>query len=154
MYLKHQLNKVKAHYLALKEYYNYINDSKFDFDISSFEKLQVQDRGVLEAYLKRFASLQDYLGAKVFKGLLDISGISYSKMSEVLILMEKEEIIDLDQWIAFRNIRNNLEHDYPDELQDALNDLRYCIDSFKEIERVVIRVFEFARRYDESIKLS
>jgi len=105
MYLKHQLNKVKAHYLALKEYYNYINDSKFDFDISSFEKLQVQDRGVLEAYLKRFASLQDYLGAKVFKGLLDISGISYSKMSEVLILMEKEEIIDLDQWIAFRNIR-------------------------------------------------
>jgi len=154
MYLKHQLNKVKAHYLALKEYYNYINDSKFDFAISSFEKLQVQDRGVLEAYLKRFASLQDYLGAKVFKGLLDISGISYSKMSEVLILMEKEEIIDLDQWIAFRNIRNNLEHDYPDELQDALNDLRYCIDSFKEIEKVVIRVFEFARRYDESIRLS
>jgi len=45
MYLKHQLNKVKAHYLALKEYYNYINDSKFDFAISSFEKLQVQDRG-------------------------------------------------------------------------------------------------------------
>jgi len=150
MYLKHQLNKVKAHYLALKEYYNYINDSKFDFAISSFEKLQVQDRGVLEAYLKRFASLQDYLGAKVFKGLLDISGISYSKMSEVLILMEKEEIIDLDQWIAFRNIRNNLEHDYPDELQDAL---KYFIDSFKEIEKVIIRVFEFAGRYDESIKL-
>ena len=41
-------------------------------------------------------------------------------MSEVLTLIEKEGIMDLDTWIEFRNIRNNLEHDYPDELEDAL----------------------------------
>jgi len=58
-----------------------------------------------------FASLQDYLGTKVFRSLLDIAGISYTKMSEVLTLVEKEEIIDLDLWVEFRNIRNDLEHD-------------------------------------------
>ena len=116
--------------------------------------MQTLQKALLEAYLKRFASLQDYLGAKVFKTLLDSAGISYSKMSEVLTLIEKEGIIDLDKWIEFRNIRNELEHDYPDEIEEALQDLKYCIDSFDYMESVVKKVFDFARNYDESIKLS
>ena len=151
MYLKYQLQKVKSHYQALKEYHEYIYNSHFDFSVVSYEKLPTQDRGVLEAYLKRFASLQDYLGAKIFKGLLDNAGITYTKMSEVLTLIEKEGIIDLDKWIEFRNIRNDLEHDYPDELEDALNDLKYCFDSFNEMQSIVEKVFSFARQYDESI---
>ena len=151
MYIKHQLQKVKSHYDALKDYYEYINDTSFDLSASSYEKLPIQDRGVLEAYLKRFASLQDYLGAKVFKGLLDNAGITYTKMSEVLTLVEKEGIIDLDRWIEFRNIRNDLEHDYPDELDDALKDLKYCFDSFSDMDSIVEKVFIFARQYDESI---
>ena len=97
--------------------------------------------------------MQDYLGAKVFKSLLDIAGISYTKMSEVLTLIEKEQIISLDRWIEFRNIRNELEHDYPDEIDEALQDLKYCIDSFDYMQSVVKKVFNFARNYDESIEL-
>jgi hypothetical protein len=74
-------------------------------------------------------------------------------MSEVLTLVEKEEIVDLDKWIEFRNVRNELEHDYPDELAEALNDLKYCIDSFTYMQSVVMKVFLFARSYDESIEL-
>ena len=151
MHLKQQLAKVQAHYQALKEYHDYIQKSAFDFGLDSFGKLSTQDRAVLEAYLKRFASLQDYLGAKVFKTLLDRAGISYTKMSEVLTLVEKEEIINLDRWIAFRNLRNDLEHDYPDELDDALQDLKVCFDSFEEIEEVVNKVFAFAGKYDETL---
>ena len=103
--------------------------------------------------MKRFASLQDFLGTKVFRVLLDTAGISYTKMSEVLTLIEKEEIISLDKWIEFRNVRNELEHDYPDELEEALKDLNYCVDSFEYMQEVVLKVFEFARRYDESISL-
>jgi hypothetical protein len=140
-----QLQKVKKHYQALKEYKEFIEQVGFDFTIDEFNALNTPQKAVLEAYLKRFSSLQDYLGAKVFKSLLDISGISYSKMSEVLTLIEKEEIVSLDRWIEFRNIRN--------ELEDALRDLKYCVDSFEYMEGVVIRVFEFARRYDESVEI-
>jgi len=121
--------------------------------VDEFNYLNTPQKAVLEAYLKRFSSLQDYLGAKVFRGLLDMAGISYRKMSEVLTLIEKEEIVSLDRWIEFRNIRNELEHDYPDELEEALRDLQYCVDSFDYMEEVVLKVFEFARRYDESISL-
>ena len=74
-------------------------------------------------------------------------------MSEVLTLIEKEGIVSLDRWIEFRNIRNELEHDYPDELEEALRDLKYRVDSFEYMEGVVIRVIEFARRYDESVEI-
>ncbi len=64
--------------------------------------------------MKRFSSVQDFLGAKIFAPLLDVSGINFGKMSEVLYAIEKEEIIDsLDNWIELREIRSELEHDYP-----------------------------------------
>ena len=148
-----QLQKVAKHYLSLKEYKEFIEKVGFQFTIDEFNHLDTPQKAVLEAYLKRFSSLQDYLGAKVFRTLLDMAGISYSKMSEVLTLIEKEEIVSLDRWIEFRNIRNELEHDYPDELEEALKDLKYCVDSFEYMQEVVVKVFEFARRYDESITL-
>ncbi len=153
MYLRNQLKKVQAHYKALKEFYTEIEKLEFDYTLSSYENLNVSQKALLEAYLKRFASLQDYLGAKVFKTLLDKAGISYVKMSEVLALIEKEGIINLDRWIEFRNLRNQLEHEYPDEIEDALKDLRHCVESFYELEDVVKKVFLFARQFDETIKL-
>lgn len=149
--LEKQLKKVNAHYIALREYKEYIDKSSFDFSVDEFKLLNIETKAVLEAYLKRFSSLQDYIGAKVFKSLLDVSGISYSKMSEVLALVEKEEIVNLDIWIEFRNIRNDLEHDYPDELEEALHDLKYCVDSFNKLESVIKRVFEFAKRYNATL---
>jgi hypothetical protein len=152
-YLKKQLTKVERHYNALKEFYEAIIRMNFNFDKNEYQRLEIHQKALLEAYLKRFASLQDYLGAKVFKSLLDSAGISYTKMSEVLTLIEKEKIISLNKWIDFRNIRNELEHDYPDDLEKALLDLKYCVDNFEYMQEVVIKVFEFARNYDESIKL-
>ena len=148
MVLARQLEKVQKHFDALREYKQYIEQTGFDFSRENFEAMETPDKAVLEAYLKRFSSLQDYLGAKVFGSLLDAAGISYTKMSEVLTIIEKEGIIDLDTWIAFRNVRNNLEHDYPDELEEALADLHYCIDSFSYMQHVVNKVFAFAEQYD------
>ena len=149
-----QLQKINKHYEALKEYKLFIEEVGFDFSVEKFNNIDTSQKAVLEAYLKRFSSLQDYLCAKVFKNLLNISGISYSKMSEVLVLIEKEGIISFDKWIEFRNIRNDLEHDYPDELKDALVDLKYCFDNFEYMEEIVKKVFEFAKRYNENIKIS
>jgi predicted transcriptional regulator len=151
--IQKQLQKVVKHYQALKEYKEFIKQVGFQFTIDEFNSLNTPQKAVLEAYLKRFASLQDYLGAKVFKSLLDMAGIGSNKMSEILTTIEKEEIVSLDKWIEFRNLRNNLEHYYPDELEDALKDLKKCIDSFDYMEEVVIKVFKFARRYNENIRL-
>ena len=144
--LAKKLDKVRKHAEALQSYKSYIDTMAFDFDVAGFNRLSVPQKAVLEAYLRRFASLQDYLGAKVFASLLEHAGIGANKMSEVLTLIEKEGIISLDRWITFRTVRNHLEHDYPDELEEALEDLRFCVESFDEMMHIVDNVFAFAER--------
>lgn len=149
--LRKRLDKVEKHYIALKEYKLLIDElleQKNIYDQFIFNTLLAQERAILDAYLKRFSSIQDFLGAKIFSLLLEVSGINSSKMSEVLYYIEKEEIIDnLDNWIEIREVRNELEHDYPEELKEALEDLKFCIDNFSKLESYYLNCVNFAERY-------
>ncbi|RLA73855.1 MAG: hypothetical protein DRG11_06925 [Epsilonproteobacteria bacterium] len=149
--LKRRFAKADKHYIALKEYKSSIDDmlqTKNIYDPFVFNTLKVEHRAMLDAYLKRFASLQDFLGNKIFGMLLAVAGIGTTKMSEVLSNIEKECIIDsLENWIEIRDVRNELEHDYPEELIEALNDLRYCIENFDKIEKYYLNTLAFFERH-------
>ena len=149
--LKKRFDKLEKHYTALKEYKGLIDNllvEKNIYDQFIFNTLEAEKRAILDAYLKRFASLQDFLGAKIFSILLEIAGIQNTKMSEVLSHIEKENIIDsLENWIELREVRNELEHDYPEELEEALQDLKYCIDNFEKIESYYLNSLNFFKRY-------
>ena len=149
--LQKRFDKLEKHYIAIKEYKNLIDDLVKDsniYDQFIFNTLKPEKRAILDAYLKRFASIQDFLGAKIFSLLLEIAGINNNKMSEVLSNIEKENIIDsLENWVELREIRNELEHDYPEELQEALNDLKYCIDSFEQLESYYLNSLAFFKKY-------
>lgn len=149
--LQKRFEKLEKHYVALKEYKSLIDDLYGEsniYDQFVFNTLKPEKRAILDAYLKRFASVQDFLGAKIFSLLLDVAGINNAKMSEVLSNIEKEEIIDsLENWIELREVRNELEHDYPEELQEALNDLKYCVDNFSKIESYYLNAVTFAQRF-------
>jgi len=144
--------KLEKHYIALKDYKIYINSmlEKEDiFDPIIFVNLKIEQKAILDAYLKRFASLQDFLGSKIFSLLLEVAGITSNKMSEVLYAIEKEGIIDsLNSWVELRDIRNELEHDYPDEIKEALLDLKFCIDNFSKLESYYINSKNFFNKYD------
>lgn len=149
--LEKRFEKLSKHYEALKDYKLLIDKllvSKNIYNQFIFNTLKSEEKAILDAYLKRFSSLQDFLGAKIFSLLLDISGINSSKMSEVLYYIEKEEIIDsLENWIELREVRNELEHDYPEELEQALLDLKFCIDSFEKLESYYFNSLKFANKY-------
>ncbi len=143
--------KLEKHYIALQEYKVLISDllkEKNIYEQFTFNALKPQEKAILDAYLKRFTSVQDFLGAKIFSLLLEVAGIPGSKMSEVLYNVEKERIIDsLDNWIELREVRNELEHDYPEELEEALGNLKFCIDSFEKIESYYLNSLKFAKKY-------
>jgi hypothetical protein len=149
--LKKRFDKLEKHYIAIKEY-KILIDNLFKeqniYDQFTFNTLKPEKRAILDAYLKRFASIQDFLGAKIFSPLLEIAGINNTKMSEVLSNIEKENIIDsLENWIELRETRNELEHDYPEELQEALNDLKYCVNSFEQLESYYLNSLNFFKKY-------
>lgn len=154
--LKKRFEKLEKHYLALKAYKELINkltDKTDIYTVENFNTLKIEDKAILDAYLKRFSSVQDFLGAKIFSPLLDIAGINSGKMSEVLYIVEKEGIIDsLEHWIELREVRNELEHDYPENLEAALQDLKFCINSFARLEGYYINALKFAQKYNHALR--
>jgi hypothetical protein len=149
--LAKRFDKLEKHYIAFKEYKLLIDDLLIQsniYDQFIFNALKPEKKAILDAYLKRFASIQDFLGAKIFSLLLELAGINNTKMSEVLSNIEKENIIDsLENWIELREVRNELEHDYPEELQQALDDLKYCIDNFYKLESYYLNSLNFYTKY-------
>ncbi len=153
--LKKRFFKLEKYYDAFREYHLLINELLLNEDILTVEKfnfISPKDRAIFDAYIKRFSSIQDFLGAKIFPLLIEISGIGSVKMTEVLYHMEREEVIDsIDNWIELREIRNELEHDYPDEREEALDDLKFCINSFSLLESYCFNAKKFAQRYSSEI---
>ncbi len=149
--LQKRFSKLDKHYRALKEYNALIEEllkEKNIYEQFTFNTLKAQERAILDAYLKRFASLQDFLGAKIFPLLLEVAGIHTKKMSEILSHIEREGVIDtLENWVELREVRNELEHDYPEELEEALSDLKYCVDSFEKIEYYYLNSLNFFKKY-------
>jgi len=146
-----RLRKIESHYHAIKEYHSIIETMLSGENIYSpdiFPSLKIEKKAIFDAYLKRFSSLLDFLGAKIFPLLIDISGIGSTKMTEVLYHAEKEGLIDdLNTWVSLREARNELEHDYPDNLKKALADLKFCVDSFNIIESYYLNVTKFSAKY-------
>jgi len=146
-----RFDKLENHYFTIKEYKLLIDNliaSKNIYDVSEFNRLSPQEKAVLDAYLKRFASIQDFLGAKIFPLLTELLGIETVKMSEILSQMEREQIIDsMETWVELRGARNELEHDYPDDLKEALESLKFCINSFETLEKYYFNSLAFAKRY-------
>jgi len=127
-----------------------MNSTDDIFNVTVFASLKIEQKAIFDAYLKRFSSLQDFLGAKIFPLLIELSGIGSSKMTEVLYHIEKEGIIDdLNTWIILREARNELEHDYPDDLKKALEDLKFCIDAFPTIETYYFNAISFAKKHSD-----
>jgi len=147
--LQKRLDKLGRHYCALREYHGLIIELEKRKDIYNphvFLGASGHERAILDAYLKRYSSLQDYMGAKVFPLLLESAGIPVGKMSEVLAIVEREEIIDtLQDWIELREIRNDLEHDYPDDLPEALSALHTCVSSFAKLEKYYQNTIAFSQ---------
>lgn len=146
-----RIDKLTRHLKALDEYARLINEMCETQDIynpRAFDALSIQNKAVLDAYLKRFGSVQDFLGGKIWPMMFELVGLPVGAMTEVLYHAVKESILDsLENWIELREIRNELAHDYPEDLEDALQDLQFCVDRHLMIKMYCERTLEFCHKH-------
>lgn len=110
--------------------------------------------GFIDQFLFRFSKLQDSMGEKLFGTMLFLLGKDFSKKPfiDMLNRLEKLELLDKQEWMDLRTIRNNVAHESSfnvDELTDSLNDIfnvkgkllliydtfyNYCKDKFEFVE--------------------
>ena len=78
------------------------------------------------------------MGNKLFREVLDRLGEYDDSMSrlDVLDRMEKLELIDsADAWMDYRNLRNTLTHEYPDNKEVVIQSIKAAVQVLVSMER-------------------
>ena len=96
------------------------------------------DRGrvrIVDQLLFRFIKLQDTVGERLIPATL--AGLREPfedwPMRDRLNRLEKLGYLDVDNWLAWREVRNRLAHEYPDQPELRFAALRAAIDAAKDL---------------------
>ena len=104
-------------------------ESHFPLDREKYLLLGDAQIGNIDQMVFRFTKLQDEMGTHTFRFVLTQlqEDIFDKPFRDILNILERLRIIDgADTWLALRELRNDLTHDYPmmvDETIDKLNHL-------------------------------
>ena len=120
------LNECDKHRQRIEKAYQ---DIKYILPLSlkTYQNLSDDDVKTIDQYLFRFSKLQDTIGEKLFKLIIDEFVENSFKLSFIDILnrLEKIGIISsVNDWKSLRSVRNNISHQYDDdseEMADAIN---------------------------------
>jgi len=98
----------------------------FPADASAFQKFSEEEIEHVDQFIYRFAKMQDSLGTRLIPALYSwLEGDRTPRpFLDILNRLEKLKIIkSVDDWQFFRNLRNNLAHDYPESLTQTVETL-------------------------------
>ncbi len=101
---------------------------------------------IIDAFLFRFIKTQDLMGNKLFREVLDRLGEYDDSMSRLDILdrMEKLELIDsAEVWMDYRNLRNTLTHEYPDNKEVVIQGIKTAVQVFVSMEHCFRHIMSY-----------
>lgn len=92
----------------------------------NFSQISQMEIALFDQLIYRFSKLQDSMGSRLFKQLLesleeDVSGLPFL---DILHKMEKLNLLDqAKDWIILRQIRNSVSHEYPFYMEVQIEEL-------------------------------
>lgn len=100
----------------------------------------------IDQLIYRFTKLQDSMGTRLYPSLYSIleENNKIIPFLDILNRLEKLGVItDVKDWQFFRNLRNNLAHDYPDSLGKTVETINILISEIFKL----IDMFNLAKNY-------
>jgi len=112
--------------------------------LDDYEKVKV-----LDSFILRFIKIQDLMGHKLFRELLDGVGEYELSMSmlDVLDRLEKLGFIkNAERWLDYRNLRNILTHEYPDSQKEMIEGIQMAMRAFVEIRETYLSIVAYVEQ--------
>lgn len=103
----------------------------FPLEPQKYNQLEAEQISFTDQLIFRFTKLQDLMGRKLFRLVLEGLGEETENVPFIDILnkLEKLNLIeDKDQWLELREIRNLLAHEYPLQQESYITDLNELYD--------------------------
>jgi len=136
--LQKYFSECDKHLQRIEEAYEDIKNL-VPLSVDKYKKLSKAEVQPMDQYLFRFAKLQDTMGDKIFKLIIQIYDQSSAQISFIDILNRLEKIGFLNsskEWLNLRVIRNEIAHQYddePDGMSQAINNIVNQKEIIKEI---------------------
>ena len=138
---KSLLEETKRHFEILKKLFfeieKFANSPLNTKDVERL-KANLNTLALLDAIAYRFSKFQEAIG-KLLRIYLALQGeeVEALFMRDVINLAEKRNFeINWELWVKFRELRNTLTHDYPqeeEEIAEALNEIKKLLPYFEKI---------------------
>ncbi|MDP2831770.1 MAG: hypothetical protein Q8Q28_00415 [Pseudomonadota bacterium] len=117
------------------------------------DRLNTQDRRLLDQFAYRYTRLQDDMGNRLFPAVLRALGEEIAAMPVLDRLNRLEQLGWLpsaDAWADLRRIRNEFTHDYPESAGDRLSRLQLAIQAASRLLEVLAGIDRnIAQRFPE-----
>lgn len=110
----------------------------FPLTESNFGQISPLEMALFDQLIYRFSKLQDSMGNRLFKQLLealeeDVSGLPFI---DILFKLEKLNLLEnAKDWVKLRQTRNNIAHEYPSYKEVQIAELNLLPE---EINRLVV----------------
>jgi hypothetical protein len=142
--LKSVVEECKLHATRLD--YAYSNISfLIPFNAKKVERLKAEEISYLDQYIFRFSKLQDALGQKLFKAVLDVLGENFHNKPflDIFHRLEQLDIVEnYPLWQELRVIWNEIAHEYeenPSEMAEKLNEILNGKEALENYLNMVLR---------------
>lgn len=126
--LEREFTICDKHILRINEALEELSDA-LPLSTDSYASLNSEQIRCLDQFIFRFSKLQDSMGAKIFRYLLEYldEDVTALPMRDILNRLERFHILpDANEWLYIRELRNEIAHDYPlleNDVVHILNEL-------------------------------
>ncbi len=121
----------------------------FPLDVDTFKELTDDQIEHIDQFIYRFTRLQDSMGKRLLPAIIsyvdnDLTSLAFL---DILARLEQLGIIKSDHdWQFFRNLRNNLSHDYPDNLKIMVETLNLLFDEWERMENIYVCARDYCNK--------
>ena len=99
----------------------------------------------------RFSKLQDTIGESILKGLLIKSKENIEKMTflDILNKLDKLEVLDKNRWLALREVRNEIAHEYSFNQDEVVENINLIYEKTDELIEIYNDLYKFIEVIEE-----
>ena len=127
--LQREFTICDRHILRIHEALNGLTDV-FPLQPKTYANLNSEQVRCIDQFIFRFSKLQDAMGAKMFRYILELwdEDIESLPMRDILNRLERYLIVpSVSEWLYIRELRNEIAHDYPIDEKDTIDILNELI---------------------------
>ncbi len=136
------LQKCRIHIQRL-HYATSQTEKLFPLNREIYQNLGDAQIGNIDQLVFRFTKLQDEMGTNTFRYIMVYlqEDILDKPFRDILNRLERLKIIDSsDTWLALRELRNDLAHEYPVMLEDTIDKLNHLFIQLPILENILMTI--------------